>query len=42
MLVRYSGTEPVMRVMAEGPDKSKVQNAVDKVAEFVINFYGGK
>ena len=42
MLVRYSGTEPVMRVMAEGPDKTKVQNAVDKVAEFVINFYGGK
>ena len=42
MLVRYSGTEPVMRVMAEGPDKVKVQNAVDKVAEFVINFYGDK
>ena len=42
MLVRYSGTEPVMRVMAEGPDSTKVRNAVDKVAEFVINFYGGK
>lgn len=35
MLVRYSGTEPVMRVMAEGPDSVKVQNAVDKVADFV-------
>ena len=42
MLVRYSGTEPVLRVMAEGPDKVKVHNAVDKVADFVINFYGGK
>ena len=35
MLVRYSGTEPVMRIMAEGPDSVKVQNAVDKVADFV-------
>ena len=42
MLVRYSGTEPVMRVMAEGPDSVKVQNAVDKVADFVKEFNGGK
>ena len=40
MLVRYSGTEPVMRIMAEGPDSTKVQNAVDKVADFVKNFNG--
>ena len=38
MLVRYSGTEPVMRVMAEGPDSVKVQSAVDTVADFVKNF----
>lgn len=41
MLVRYSGTEPVMRVMAEGPDNAAVQKSVDEVAEFVKNFYGG-
>ena len=41
MLVRYSGTEPVMRVMAEGPDKETVQKAVDEVAEFVKTFNGG-
>ena len=38
MLVRYSGTEPVMRVMAEGPDEGKVRNAVDKIADFVKEF----
>jgi phosphoglucosamine mutase len=42
MLVRYSGTEPVMRVMAEGPDSTKVQNAVNQVADFVKNINGGK
>jgi len=41
MLVRYSGTEPVMRVMAEGPDEGKVRNAVEKVVEFVKTFNGG-
>lgn len=41
MLVRYSGTEPVMRIMAEGPDKIKVQKSVDEIAEFVKDFYGG-
>ena len=42
MLVRYSGTEPVMRIMAEGPDSVKVRNAVDKAADFVKTFYGDK
>ena len=41
MLVRYSGTEPVMRVMAEGPDKETVQKAVNEVADFVKEFNGG-
>ena len=39
MLVRYSGTEPVMRVMAEGPEKETVQKAVDEVSEFVRNLW---
>ena len=38
MLVRYSGTEPVLRVMAEGPDEGKVRDAVEKVAGFVKEF----
>jgi len=35
MLVRYSGTEPVLRVMAEGPDENKVKKAVETIEEFV-------
>lgn len=35
MLVRYSGTEPVLRVMAEGPDILKVKSSVESVAAFI-------
>lgn len=35
MLVRYSGTEPVLRIMAEGPDISKVKDSVESVAAFI-------
>jgi len=35
VLIRYSGTEPVMRVMAEGPDSVQVRTAVDNILEFL-------
>ena len=33
VLVRYSGTEPLLRVMIEGPDSETVQRLADAIAE---------
>jgi len=35
LLIRYSGTEPKLRIMAEGKDKALVQALVDGLAELV-------
>jgi phosphoglucosamine mutase len=35
VLVRPSGTESLVRVMAEGPDEAQVQAYVDEIAEVV-------
>lgn len=35
VLVRPSGTEPLIRVMAEGPDEQTVKNYVEKIADVV-------
>ncbi|CBL31968.1 Phosphomannomutase [Enterococcus faecalis] len=35
ILVRPSGTEPLLRVMAEAPTQEKVDYYVDKIAEVV-------
>ncbi|NGQ97512.1 phosphoglucosamine mutase [Brevibacillus sp. SYP-B805] len=35
VLVRPSGTEPIVRVMAEGPDEAQLQALVDRIAEVV-------
>ena len=32
ILVRPSGTEPLIRVMAEGPDLEQLQRIVDEIA----------
>ncbi|MBP1933079.1 phosphoglucosamine mutase [Ammoniphilus resinae] len=35
VLVRPSGTEPIVRVMAEGPDEDELQTFVDQIVEIV-------
>lgn len=35
LLVRPSGTEPLIRVMAEGPDEEELRQIVDEVAEVI-------
>jgi phosphoglucosamine mutase len=40
VLVRYSGTQPMCRVMVEGPTKEKTEKLVKKIAEVVRNKLG--
>jgi phosphoglucosamine mutase len=42
ILVRYSGTEPLLRVMLEGHDKHKITGWAKDIAEVVENKLGGK
>ncbi len=36
VLVRPSGTEPIVRVMAEGPNEDELKEYVDKIADVVV------
>jgi phosphoglucosamine mutase len=35
LVIRASGTEPVIRVMAEGDDKAQVEAVVDRICDVV-------
>jgi len=37
VLVRYSGTEPLLRIMIEGPDEQTINNFAQEIASAVIN-----
>ncbi|PYQ15650.1 MAG: phosphoglucosamine mutase [Acidobacteria bacterium] len=40
LVVRYSGTEPVLRVMAEGPDEAEVTRLVERIVQSVSRQLG--
>jgi len=35
LLVRASGTEPLIRIMAEGPDQAELEEIAEQIAEVV-------
>ncbi|MGM0416712.1 MAG: phosphoglucosamine mutase, partial [Thermodesulfobacteriota bacterium] len=41
LLIRYSGTEPLLRIMLEGPTRAGIQAMADEVAAQVIESLGG-
>ena len=38
--VRYSGTEPVARIMIEGEDHKKIAGMADRLAQVIIKYLG--
>ena len=42
ILIRYSGTEPLLRIMLEGQDKYQIAGWAKKIADLIENRKGGK
>jgi len=42
ILIRYSGTEPLLRIMLEGPDKYQIAGWAKEIADLIENKMGGK
>ncbi|MDD2558936.1 MAG: phosphoglucosamine mutase, partial [Desulfuromonas sp.] len=42
LLIRYSGTEPLLRIMLEGPNRERIEAMADEIAAQVIDSLGGQ
>lgn len=42
VLIRYSGTEPLLRIMLEGPDKVEITGMAHAIADCVTQHLGGR
>ena len=40
LLVRYSGTEPLLRVMIEGPDEAEIRRSADEIVDAIRQHLG--
>lgn len=41
VLIRYSGTEPLLRIMLEGPEQSRIEELANDIAAAVVKHLGG-